>query len=72
MMQKLITIYLDNSKYSDKKPNDKHGFVEEHIKDYLSEGWHITSITSFGGGGGSYNNVNGWLAVLLEKQNNKE
>ena len=42
-MQKLVTVYLDKTAYG--MPNnlggygDKHGFVEEHLQEYLTEGW---------------------------------
>jgi hypothetical protein len=57
-MQKLVTIYLSNL-------NTRHGTVEEHLADYMQEGWHVSSIcparapTSKAGGI--------WLAVVLEK-----
>lgn len=73
-MQKLITIYLDNTAYPTKfgkAYGDKHGFIEEHIKDYLLNGWNVKSITAFGGNNDSWN-VRGWLIVLLEKENNED
>jgi hypothetical protein len=68
-MQKLVTIYLDNTAYG--KPKvvgcyaDKHALVEEHLQKYVSEGWKINSVSGFGGGDGV--SVRGWIVVLLEK-----
>jgi hypothetical protein len=70
-MQKLVTIYFDNSAYGKGKGvfgsfADKHGLVEEHLKMELSDGWRVASLSSFGG----HNDgliASGWLAVLLEK-----
>ena len=70
-MQKLITIYLDNTVYSKGKMivgcfADKHGLIEEHLQDDLREGWTIKALHGFGGNSDGLN-VRGWLAVLLEK-----
>jgi hypothetical protein len=69
-MQKLVTIYLDNSAYGQGKMivatyADKHGLVEEHLANYLADGWSIREINAFGGNDGLV--VRGWLAVVLEK-----
>ncbi len=69
--QKLVTIYLDNSAYARGKVlvgsfADKHGLVEEHLKDLLAEGWRAAAIHGFGGNGDSIT-ARGWIAVLLEK-----
>ena len=69
--QKLVTIYLDNTAYGKGRAlvgsfADKHGLVEEHLNDLLAEGWRITAIHGFGGGGDPLA-VRGWLTVLLEK-----
>jgi hypothetical protein len=52
-MQKLVTIYLDNHIYAKGKMvlsyADKHGLVEEHLREYLETGWVIKSIDGFGG-----------------------
>jgi len=68
-MQKLVTIYLDNMSY---KPegifagvSSQHGKVEEHLAEYLTAGWTIQSINSFGGSGDSAY-ARGWIAVVLE------
>jgi hypothetical protein len=68
--QKLVTIYLDNSAYARGKTlvgsfGDKHGLVEEHLTPYLTDGWRIQSITSFGGCDGLA--VRGWVTVVLER-----
>ncbi len=70
-MQKLVTIYLDNHAYMGKKffrgsYADKHGFVEEHLTEYLSQGWKIADINSFGGSADLA--ARGWVVALLEKQ----
>ena len=69
-MQKLVTIYLDNNFYMGDKwikgsHADKHGLVEEYLRDELGEGWRIASLCGFGGAEGI--NARGWLAVVLEK-----
>ena len=70
-MQKLVTIYLDNSAYAKGKMivgsfADKHALVEEHLQQYISEGWKISSVSGFGGGSEGLA-VRGWVVVLLEK-----
>ena len=70
-MQKLLTIYLDNSAYGKGKMlvgsyADKHGLVEEHLKEYLADGWSIVSAYGFGGGEGIM--VRGWVVAVLEKK----
>lgn len=69
-MQKLVTIYLDNTAYGrPKMPGcyaEKHGQVEEHLTEYLSDGWQVRSF--FGLGGSSDVSCRGWFAVLLEKE----
>jgi hypothetical protein len=68
-MQKLVTIYLDNTAYGPPKVigcyADKHTFVEEHLQEYLTQGWKVRSL--FGLGGASGICCQGWVAVLLEK-----
>ena len=71
MAQKLVTIYLDNSAYKADHMivtnyADQHGLVEEHLSEYLKEGWTIQSIAGFGGNSESLT-VRGWLAVVLAK-----
>lgn len=70
-MQKLVTIYLNDIVYNEGKvmvrPHpEKHGSVEEHLQNYLDEGWRVSAITGIGGVGESM--ASGWLAVVLEKQ----
>ena len=71
-MQKLVTIYLDNSAYSHGRMivssyGDKHGLVEEHLKDFLADGWTITNLHGFGGNSDGLS-VRGWITVVLEKK----
>lgn len=70
-MQKLVTVYLDSSAYMEGKwikgtHADKHGVVEEHLQEYLREGWHVISLFGFGGASEGVN-ARGWLAAVLEK-----
>ncbi len=69
-MQKLVTVYLDTETYHKGKLfsrlADKHGLVEEHLQDYLQQGWTIKTIDGFGGSS-ELGSVRGWVAVLLEK-----
>ena len=70
-MQKLVTIYLDNGVYGKGKMivgsyADKHGLVEEHLQDYLQNGWAIKAIHGFGGNSEPLS-ARGWILVLLEK-----
>ncbi|MDJ0719411.1 MAG: hypothetical protein QNJ54_35200 [Prochloraceae cyanobacterium] len=70
-MQKLVTIYLNNEGYRVKgkrSPDQSHGFVEEHLEDYLTAGWEIKLITGTGGAN-NYGVVgcSAWAIVLLEK-----
>lgn len=68
-MQKLVTIYLDNTTYGTPKSpsaySEKHGFVEEHLQEYLADGWQVRSMFGFGGADGYC--TRGWVAVVLEK-----
>ena len=71
-MQKLVTIYLDNSAYGQGKwlkasYAEQHGLVEEHLEKYLSSGWRITDIHGFGGHGESLH-ARGWLIAVLAKE----
>jgi hypothetical protein len=70
-MQKLVTIYLDNSAYKQDHMivtsyADKHGAIEEHLAEYLKDGWIIASAAGFGGNSEGLI-VRGWLAVVLQK-----
>ena len=68
-MQKLVTVYLDNMSYVKGKwkigKGVHHGLAEEHLEEYLSQGWKITDIHSFGGS--TDVSAKGWIVVLLEK-----
>ena len=71
VVQKLVTIYLDNSAYSQGKMivgsyADKHGMVEEHLRDELKDGWTIKAVHGFGGNSDGLI-VRGWAVVVLEK-----
>jgi hypothetical protein len=69
-MQKLVTIFLSDD-------DDEDMEVQEHLDDYLEEGWTIRSMVPFGAGAGygtggesdtdGHCYVAGWLSVLLEK-----
>jgi hypothetical protein len=69
-MQKFVTIYVDAHAYMGDKwlkgsHADRHGFAEEHLNQYMSEGWTIVSVAGFGGADGI--GARGWFAVVLEK-----
>jgi hypothetical protein len=71
-MQRLVTIYLDNSAYGRGKMlvgsyADRHGQVEEHLQDDLRAGWTVKAVHGFGGNSEGLV-VRGWVVVLLEKQ----
>ena len=70
-MQKLVTIYLDNSAYGQGKMivtsyGDMHGVVEEHLKEELGHGWTIKNLHGFGGNSDGMT-VRGWVVAVLEK-----
>lgn len=70
-MQKLATIYLDSMAYAKGKLlvgslADKHGLVEEHLRDDLPNGWIVKAIHGIGGHDESVG-IRGWVIVLLEK-----
>lgn len=70
-MQKLVTIYLDNSTYGQGKMivtsyADMHGVVEEHLKEELGHGWMIKNLHGFGGNSDGLS-VRGWVVAVLEK-----
>ena len=44
---------------------DKHGQLEEHLREELADGWKVKSL--FGFGGAADLNARGWITVLLEK-----
>ncbi len=69
-MQKLVTIFLSDD-------DDDDMDLQEHLEDYLEEGWTIVSVTALGAGAGNgaggesddegHSYVAAWMAVLLEK-----
>ena len=66
-LQKLVTIYLDNTAYAKGKLlvasfAEKHGLVEEHLRDLLNQGWRVVAIHGFGGSGESIA-ARGWITV---------
>jgi len=70
-MQKLVTIYLDNGAYMDgswikASFAEKHGFTEEHLSEFLNDGWRVVSVSGFGGATEGII-ARGWFAVVLEK-----
>ena len=70
-MQKLVSIYLDNTAYASSKGlfstyAEQHGLVEEHLVDALREGWQIKAIHGFGGNSDGLT-VRGWVVAVLEK-----
>jgi hypothetical protein len=70
-MQKLVTIYLDNNAYAQGKMivtsyHEMHGLVEEHLANYLGDGWSIKMVTALGGNSDGLS-VRGWVAVVLER-----
>ena len=69
-MQKLVTIYLENT-YCRAETSQKND-VSEHLGGYLKDGWSIVRITPIGSGIGSGVRdrdpfIAGWLAVLMER-----
>jgi hypothetical protein len=68
----LITIYLDREGYripGQRSPTQSHGIVQEHLENYLAEGWSIKSLAAAGGGGGADTGHMGcgWVVIVLEK-----
>ena len=67
-MQKLVTLYLSAHKV-------KHGTVEEHLSEYLSDGWRVVTICAAGGAGAAagvegyktFDSTSAWVTVVLEK-----
>ena len=53
--QKLVTNYLDYTAYARGKAlvgtfEHKHGLIEEHLAEYLNNGWTISKVDAPGGG----------------------
>ena len=66
-MQKLISIYIDVSGYDRKgglrlSNSDLHGAVQEHLDEYLSDGWKIVHLNCLPGP-----ESGGWVIVAIEK-----
>ena len=67
-MQKLITLYLSAHKLP-------HGSVDEHLSEYLADGWRVATICAAGGAGAAagvesyktFDSTSAWVAVVLEK-----
>ena len=69
-MQRLVTIYLDNTAYKSELRTGyakHHKLIEEHLQQYLEDGWTISSVAGFGGNSNVLH-VRGWVIVLLEKK----
>ncbi len=70
MPQKLVTIFLSDD-------DDEDMEVQEHLEEYLDDGWTVRSVVPVGAGAGygaggeadaeGHCYVAGWMAVLLEK-----
>jgi hypothetical protein len=58
-MQKVVTLYLSAWK-------QEHGAVEEHLAEYLLDGWRVHSVAA-AGGTDTINGLNTWVVVVLEK-----
>jgi hypothetical protein len=83
LVQKLVTIHLSVFDFRDAiKPHRRqaktargldvllHGEVEEHLSEFLDEGWRIASVTPVcpdAGASSGEKTGNAWLAVVLEK-----
>lgn len=72
-MQKVVSIYFDSHTQkgeADEKrkwyqpETTRHGTVEEHLEEYLREGWSVVSVTGLGGA--RPHSVGGWAVVVLE------
>ena len=59
-MQKLVTVRLEAPAMLD--PSKRHGELEEHLQQYLEDGWTIRSVSGLGAYYG------GWIIVSLEKE----
>ena len=62
-MQKLVTLAFTAFHGGEKTA---HGEVQEHLAEYLTDGWRVVSMMSVGSTGDVAATA-GWLAVLLEK-----
>jgi len=59
-MQKLLTIYISDAK------SPKHGAIEEHLEQYMAEGWRIKKIDTLGGTH-VQGALSGWIVVMIER-----
>jgi hypothetical protein len=57
-MQKLVTVWLGS-------PGSA---VNEHLNEYLGDGWRVKSMVGVGMAAAENELANGFLAVLLEKK----
>ena len=73
LSQKLVTIYLDRRGHRipgvRASGEESHGCVQEHLENYLNDGWFVKAITGAGGAGTGSTRESGcgWVIVLLEK-----
>jgi len=67
-MQKLVSVYLDTLGFERKKSGilfsteEFHGRVEEHLGEYLENGWKVIHLSSMAG-----HATGAWVIVTLEK-----
>lgn len=75
-MQKLITIYLNSEGdfyhcFGQRSPGaESHGVVQEHLEEYLTKGWQITTAISVPTNSVRKDELGGacaWIAIILEK-----
>jgi hypothetical protein len=66
-MHKLVTIALYGHYLRGPVYPLSHGSVEEHLSQFLEQGWRVVSVTSVGVAVGDICAFGGWLAVLLER-----
>ena len=66
-MEKLVSVYLDVTGY-DRKSGirlsnaDLHNRVQEHLNEYLSQGWTVKKLSCLPG-----SDSGGWVIAVLEK-----
>jgi hypothetical protein len=69
--EKVLTIYLDREGYrvtGKRSPAQSHGVVQEHLEEYLKQGWKVKMITGAGGAGAGAGEIGcGWVVVVLER-----
>ena len=65
MRDKLITVYLKDVY---RGSFTEHGHVEEHLDDYLNNGYEVITFVGLSGNGGGDTEVSaGWIVVHLKK-----